>query len=48
MDYSAKHPGVNTNDPGAHTFVPGSPPKKIPIRLLGYERTLSLIGIFLG
>jgi hypothetical protein len=38
----------NAGYPGANTIVPGSPPKKIPIRLLGYERTLNLIGIFLG
>jgi hypothetical protein len=38
----------NAGYPGANTIVPGSPPKKISIRLLGYERTLNLIGIFLG
>jgi hypothetical protein len=48
MDYSTKHPGANTSDLRANTFIHGSPPKKIPIRLLGYERTLNLIGLFLG
>ena len=48
MDYSTKHPRAFTSDPGANTIVPGSPTKKIPIRLIGYETTISLIGSDLG
>ena len=48
MDHSTKHPRANTSDPGANTIVPGSPTKKIPIRLIGYETTISLIGFDLG
>jgi hypothetical protein len=48
MDYSTKRPRANTSDPGANTIVPGSPTKKIPIRLIGYETTISLIGSDLG
>ena len=48
MDYSTKRPRANTTDPGANTIVPGSPTKKIPIRLIGYETAISLIGSDLG
>ena len=48
MDYSTKRPRANTSDPGANTIVPGSPTKKIPIRLIGYEMAISLIGSDLG
>jgi len=30
--------------PGANTFAPGTPPRKMPIRLNSYEKILSLIG----
>ena len=48
MDYSTKRPRANTSDPGANTIVPGSPTKKIPIGLIGYETAISLIGSDLG
>ena len=36
--------GTNPIYPGANTIVPGSPTNKIPIRPIGYETTISLIG----
>ena len=40
--------GLFHQHPRANTIVPGSPTKKIPIRLIGYETTISLIGSDLG
>jgi hypothetical protein len=48
MNHPMDFPEQTQVYPGADTIVPGSPYKKIPIRLNADEKLLSLIGFDLG